>query len=291
LLKKRHKCSNALLVDFISLLYIIVPDAKEKIPKSLFEIRKLLKIADEKKQSTSSILFPPPSSTITICQSCETISQSTNKCSNSECSEHVQFKLNPYTYTYFNIRRQIEQILQRETKIYFQKTISLPTISSQSSILMDITDGEIYHEFLSKLAITDCHYLTLTLSTDGVQIGTSTEKSLWLITITINEIKKSERFLLHNVIIGGINSCFKKPSRHIMKMMIDPIVKELKELEDPKCCYIKSLNNRFEMYCVHLLGSVNDKPATALLHNIAEPTAAYGCSRCEIKGMKSLSNH
>ncbi|CAF1622336.1 unnamed protein product [Rotaria sordida] len=167
----------------------------------------------------------------------------------------------------------------------FNETSTSTGTSSPSCILTDIKDGRIYQDFLSKmnLNLPDCHYITLTLSTDGVQIGTSTEKSLWLITLTINEIQQTERFALHNVIIGGINSCFKKPSRGIMRIMIDPIVKELKELENPKCCYINSLNDAFEMYCVHLLGSTNDKPATALLQNIAEPTAAYGCSRCEIK--------
>ncbi|CAF4238175.1 unnamed protein product [Rotaria socialis] len=290
LLKKRHKCSNALLEDLISLLYAIIPDAKTKIPKSLFEIRKLLKIIDDKKQLTLSTSLPPRSSTIVVFQLCEMIAQSTDKCSNIDCSENIGFKLKPYTYTYFNIRRQIEQILQRETKINFQTTSSLSTASSSSSILTDVKDGRIYHDFLSKINIPDCHYITLTLSTDGVQIGTSTEKSLWLITLTINEINKSERLSLHNVIIGGINSCFKNPSRQIMRIMINPIVKELKELESPKGCYIKSLNNKFELYCVHLLKSTNDKPATALLQNIAEPTAAYGCSRCEIKGKTTLSN-
>ncbi len=306
-----------MLLDFISLLYIIIPDAQEKIPKSLFEIRKLLKITENKNQSTLSEASPSSSSTITICQSCEMVVKSTNNCSNIQCSQHIGFKLKPYTYTYFNIRRQIEQILQRETKIRFQKASSssipespppptapiaavpvptapvptaplLPTAPPPSSVLTDIKDARIYRDFLSKVAINDCHYITLTLSTDGVQIGTSTEKSLWLITLTINEIEKSDRFLLHNVIVGGINNCFKKPSRQIMRIMIDPIVQELKQLENPKFCYIKSLNNKFEMYCVHLLGSTNDKPATALLQNIPEPNAAFGCSRCEIKGMKSL---
>ena len=138
------------------------------------------------------------------------------------------------------------------------------------------------------MAINDCHHITLTLSTDGVQKETSSTKSLWLITLTINEIEKSDRFLLHNVIIGGINNCFKKLSRQVMRIMIDPTVQELKELGNPKCCYIKSMNNKLEMYCVHLFGSTNDKPATALLQNMPEPNAAYGCSRCDIKGMRSL---
>jgi hypothetical protein len=275
-------------MDFISLLYIIIPNAEEKIPKSIFEIRKLLKIIDNKKKTTPSTSQPSLSSTITICQLCDRIAQSTDKCSNINCSERAGFKLKPYTYTSFNLRRQIEQILQRETKINFQNSSSLTSSSSSlcSHVLKDIKDGQIYQNFLLRMNVPDCHYITLTLSTDGVQIGTSTEKSLWITTLTINEIQLSERFLLHNVIIGGINNCFKKPSRRVMGIMINPIVEELKGLQSPKCCYIKSLNNEFEMYSIHLLGSTNDKPATALLQNIAEPTAAYGCSRCEIKGIK-----
>ena len=110
-------------------------------------------------------------------------------------------------------------------------------------------------------------------------------RSLWLITLTINEIKHSEQFLLHNVIIDGINSCYKKPIHRIMKIIIDPIVEQLKDLQNPKVCYMKSLNNRLELYCAHLLGSINDKPATVLTQNIAEPTAAYNCSCCAIKGI------
>lgn len=282
LLKKRHKCSNALLEDIISLLHIIVIDAEKNIPKSLFEIRKLLKIYENKKNSKSS-MPSSTSTTITICQSCEQITESVDNCSNKECSEHVGFKLNPYTYTYFNIRRQLEQILQREIKIDFQT----PSSSSSPSILTDIKDGQIYQNFLSKINISDCYHITFTFSTDDVQIGTSTAKSLWVTTLTINEVKQSECFLLHNVIIGGINSCFKKPTRRIMQIMIDRIVKELKDLQNPKGCYIKALNNKFELYSAHLLGSVNDKPATALIQNTPEPTDAYGCSKCEVKGIKA----
>ncbi len=292
MLKKRHKCSNALLIDIISLLYVIIPNAEEKIPKSIFEMRRLLKIINSKKQVTPSTLSSSPSSTITICQLCEKIAESDDKCSNVQCSERGGFQMKPYIYTYFNIRRQLEQIIQREPKINFQTTSSSPlpssssTTTSSSSVLRDTKDGRIYQNFISRIDIPGCHYITLTLSTDGVQIGTSTEKSLWIITLTINEIQLSERFLLHNVIIGGINSCFKKPSREIMTIMIQPIVEELKQLQSPKCSYIKAFDGQFEIYCAHLLGSTNDKPATALLQNIAEPTAAYGCSRCEIKGMK-----
>ena len=39
LIEGRHKCSNALIEDFISLLRNIIVDAEEKTPKSLFESR------------------------------------------------------------------------------------------------------------------------------------------------------------------------------------------------------------------------------------------------------------
>jgi hypothetical protein len=117
---------------------------------------------------------------------------------------------------------------------------------------------------------------------DGVQIGLKSTKSLWLITLTINEIDVKRRFLLHNVIIGGINSCFKKPTRKIMSQMIEPIVQQLQILEHGAIC---GIDDETFVYKAFLLGSINDKPANSLLQNIPEPNSAFGCSKCEIQGI------
>lgn len=118
------------------------------------------------------------------------------------------------------------------------------------------------------------------ISADGVQLGLNSTKSLWLVTLSINEINVKHRFLLNNIIIGGVNACYKKPTRKIMNLMIEPIVKQLQLLEQGGVCEI---NSEMMMYRVFLLGSINDKPANSLVQNIPEPNAAFGCSKCEIQ--------
>lgn len=118
------------------------------------------------------------------------------------------------------------------------------------------------------------------LLADGVQLGLNSTKSLWIVTITVNEIDVKHRFLLNNVIVAGINSCYKKPTRKIMSMMIQPIVQQLQGLEQGGICEII---DEISTYKVFLLGSINDKPANALVQNIPEPNAGFGCSKCELQ--------
>lgn len=61
--------------------------------------------------------------------------------------------------------------------------------------------------------------------------------------------------------------------------MMQPIVQQLEDLEQGGVCEILSETNAYKIF---LLGSINDKPANALVQNIPEPHAAFGCSKCEI---------
>ncbi|CAF2053857.1 unnamed protein product [Rotaria magnacalcarata] len=279
LIKRRHKCTNELIIDIIQLLMKIVPDPTI-IPTSIYEIRKLLNINARRNKEDKQL-----STTVIICQSCETIQVSNKKCSKRECNSQQDYLRKPYTYTWFNIQQQFEEIVTREKKLAFPSNTNT---TSPPTSLTDITDGRLYRHFLNNEISDDVTILfTLSLSTDGVQIGLKSTKSLWLITLTINEIDVKNRFLLHNVVIGGINSCLKKPTRRIMSLMIEPIVQQLQRLEQGAIC---QFDDETLIYKVFLLGSINDKPANSLLQNIPEPNAAFGCSKCEIQGITTLSN-
>ncbi|CAF5216705.1 unnamed protein product, partial [Rotaria magnacalcarata] len=199
LIKRRHKCTNELIIDIIQLLMKIVPDPTI-IPTSIYEIRKLLNINARRNKEDKQL-----STTVIICQSCETIQVSNKKCSKRECNSQQDYLRKPYTYTWFNIQQQFEEIVTREQKLTFPSNTNT---TSPPTSLTDITDGRLYRHFLNNEISDDVTILfTLSLSTDGVQIGLKSTKSLWLITLTINEIDVKNRFLLHNVVIGGINSC------------------------------------------------------------------------------------
>lgn len=88
--------------------------------------------------------------------------------------------------------------------------------------------------------------------------------------------------LLLSVTVFGISVGRKKPSRSIMQKMLDPIVRQLKKLQQPNVYQIS--NSSFEVLRVYLIGICNDKPANSLVQNQPEPNAMHGCSKCEIEG-------
>ncbi|CAF4938290.1 unnamed protein product [Rotaria sp. Silwood1] len=126
------------------------------------------------------------------------------------------------------------------------------------------------------------NFISLTCNIDGVAVYTSSEQSMWTFTACINELKRTIRFSMENIIVLAISVGRKKPSRVIMQKMLSPIVLRLKELQKPKL-YQVSVNS-YEMLRVYLIGISNYKPANSLVQNQPEPNALYGCSKCEIAG-------
>ena len=69
-----------------------------------------------------------------------------------------------------------------------------------------------------------------------------------------------------------------------MQAMLKCIIDELKVLENEHVYLVKGLENQMIKLKVFLIGASCDKPAQAIVQNVAEPIGKYGCGRCEIKG-------
>ena len=76
----------------------------------------------------------------------------------------------------------------------FQKT-------KQIDIIEDITDGEIYLDFLKKEAIGQ--NFSFSLFTDGISICDKSSITVWPILFIINEIPKEKRYCIDQMIIAG----------------------------------------------------------------------------------------
>ncbi|CAF3408645.1 unnamed protein product, partial [Rotaria sp. Silwood2] len=222
-----------------------------------------------------------------ICQKCERISLSHVRCTHNNCDNHEKYETKPYTYIYFNVHHQLQQIFCREENIKCYSLQKEPSIN----VMRDVNDGQVYSRLLREVNMNEMNnIMTFIMNVDGIAIGNNTEESLWVITCTINEIKRSERFKIHNSIIAGVCSCYKKPTRTIMQLLLKPIVEQLVELEKPHLFQMKAYNNNYKMIQMYLIGTCNDKPATSLVQNSPEPIAKFGCSRCELPGETTLSN-
>jgi hypothetical protein len=127
------------------------------------------------------------------------------------------------------------------------------------------------------------------MNADGIQVSNNSTASLWISTLTINEIKRTERFKLKHIIVTGIISATSKPTRVQMQSFLSPMVDELLVLEQGTFFEMKGLNYSVTKYLTYFLtGSCSDKSAQSLVQGISKITGAYGCGGCggcEIKGI------
>ncbi len=78
----------------------------------------------------------------------------------------------------------------------------------------------------------DKRFLNFTLNVDGIQVAKSSNKSVWMFTLVLNELPRAERFKQQNLIVAAIAYCDHKPSRLQMQVILQTLVYQLKHLEN-----------------------------------------------------------
>ena len=232
-------------------------------------------------------LLLPDSSTpyfvncVNICPVCCLKSASSSHCDNTDCGQSRSYSHPPIQSMIIPILSQLRDILARTSSLTFEHQHR--TASSPDDVIRDIYHGEVYRKIA---ADEPGKFLTLIMNIDGVQISKSSSSSLWIVTFAINEIHRNERFKMKNIIVGGVLSTSSKPSRDQIRVFLEPIVKELRQLERGESYEVKHMwSDQLLFLKTFLIASCCDKPAQSLVQGISEPTGAYGCGRCEIQGL------
>jgi hypothetical protein len=216
-----------------------------------------------------------------ICPACKKASDNTFTCSNDSCKWLFAPPATMPNYFYtFDILDQISSILATTDDLI----LPMCTKRTRHSMLpmKDIVHGNLYYKLLNE---ETGPFLTLTMSTDGVQPFNGTEKSIWPVTFVINEIDRRKRFCFQNLILGGIWPGPNKPKRSEMSALLQTIVDQLKQLEKGVAFECRSNHTYItQTLKIFLICACMDKPAQSLTQNLPEPIALYGCGRCEIRG-------
>jgi hypothetical protein len=265
-LKTRHCLSTVCINDICSLLCTLnVPNS----PRTWFQVKRAFNRSNIDREKNW------------ICPNCKKASDNTFVCSNDNCNWHFTPPAPmPNSFYTFNVIEQLGSILATTDDLILPaRTRSTPYFTLR---MADITDGNRYNKILNEEPTS---FLTLTMNTDGIQPFNCSEKSIWPVTFVINEIKRKKRFCFQNLILGGIWPGPTKPKRFEMAAFLEKIVEQLKELEKGFLFECRSNTGHYTQYLkVFLICSCLDKPAQALVQNLPEPTAQYGCGRCEIRG-------
>lgn len=259
----RHNLTRACVDDICQLFTTL---GVKNSPKSFANIQRLLKNNEVDTKAKE----------YTICNQCNTLSTKATQCQNDSCSQHLSYKQKPIDLLVFPLASQLRTILLNSKTNFTQ-------LNADEDKLADITDGDRYRQIKQDQA---GRFFTLTLNVDGVQVSKSSNKSVWIFTFSVNELFRSDRYKIKNLLVGAVASGRGKPSRQQMQIMLQTLVHQLKHLENGMIVRLGSQNEEFVRF--FLISACCDKPAQALVQNIAEPIGASGCGRCTIKGKQRL---
>ncbi|CAF4297275.1 unnamed protein product, partial [Rotaria magnacalcarata] len=264
ILKVRHRLTTMAISDICRLLRLLdVPNA----PKSFSAVKRLIE------QEATDKIKPD---VLNICHSCNSVFKRT--CDNQKCQSNSQQIRSP-NFLKFLLKDQIQLILESENN--FTLYSQLPSLSNDH--IAEIQHADWYRSVAENE--DGSNFITLLLNVDGIAMSGSSDNSLWIFTFIINEIKRSDRYKLQNCILGGVWPGPKKPSREQIYAMLKSMTDELQLLENENVYIVRALGNQMIKLKVFLIGSTCDKPAQAIVQNIAEPIGKYGCGRCEIPGI------
>lgn len=190
MLKKKHKCTNSLIVDILALLRSL---RVTKIPSSWQRLKSCL-MANNKNLSKNEQLIEQ---TIYFCPQCEVESNDPTKCTNQKCPYFVSTPIRPHKFLLLNIHQQIVQILNSIN----HHDLELSTLINESDSMTDIRDGHVYCEINRSLQNEYHHlFISLVCNIDGAAVYTSSEQSMWTIIGCINEIRRQIRFDIDKII-------------------------------------------------------------------------------------------
>lgn len=137
--------------------------------------------------------------TLYFCPECGSESNDRIKCTNQSCSYNLNMLMPLHTCMIMNIKEQIEQVL----RLIGHDDLQLPTArcGNPCMSMTDIQDGRVYRKVVDYLKDESSrNFITLTCNIDGISIYTSSEQSVWMFTACINEIKRTLRFSINNII-------------------------------------------------------------------------------------------
>ncbi|CAF1457563.1 unnamed protein product [Rotaria sordida] len=130
------------------------------------------------------------------------------------CEEQILFG-----NEFFNMESSTMSTRDYDEIIDHRNDLHLPADKYRNSkkSMTDIQDGHVYTNILHSLENErQSKFISLTCNIDGAAVYTSSEQSMWTFTACINELKRTIRFSIENIIVLAISVGRKKPSRIIM---------------------------------------------------------------------------
>lgn len=201
-------------------------------------------------------------------------------CKNPSCKV-LNVSTNPKKWRYFvsfDVVPQLEALLNKNGVMEQLVNPKERINQHNDNIIRDVYDGEMYKKFVANFCVSnDIRYLSFTFNTDGIALYSSSNGSIWLILLMVNELPPVLR--MQNLLIGGLWFGNDHP---IMDLFISSIVKQLDNMSNGFQLKIHGNVLDFQAY---VIAACVDSGARGSVQGIATHSGYFSCNWCLIPGL------
>ena len=197
------------------------------------------------------------------------------------------------TFCYIPLKDQIEKLVKRPNFLPLcEKWRERDNIAERFGIMEDIYDGAVWHDFMCLdcsgepvAFLSNPNNLLLSLNVDWFQPYERTQYSVGAMYLVVNNLPRSQRFKLNNVILVGVIPGPNEPKltmNSYLEFLVDELLDMFHGFWVEADCFAGGLKFvRVALGCISC-----DIPATRKILGFASHSAAMGCSKC-MKRFKS----
>lgn len=181
----------------------------------------------------------------------------------------VNIKTSKVKFVTFNVESELNEVLERnKDNLIFQRA------KLDDFPIRDVFDAEWNRKIYAEVG----EFISLFMSTDGVQAFNSTKNSLWPIFVIVNNIAPHLRFRMENIICLG----FFYGNNLNMVEYLESFAKDLDAINSGNGMYTKDHQN-LKVFCV---GASLDSVAKPKVINMKMFNGFCSCPYCYILGVR-----
>jgi hypothetical protein len=213
------------------------------------------------------------------CPVCENLvvgdDDNTTLCICTTCNENYQKKQlmdKGNFFIHLPLAPQLARLLQRD-EIYSSLSYRFTRATANPDAIEDIYDGTMYRSLGNGLLMQNPNAISLTFSTDGLPLFSSSNYSIWPLQAIVNELPPKLR--KENILLFGIWFGPQKPS---MNTFLEPFVDEMRELYENGVPW-----QRHEEVVISKVIACScpcDSVARCQVQNIKQFNGEFGCTWC-----------
>lgn len=178
-----------------------------------------------------------------------------------------------------DLRHQIELLLKaKNIRTAYVQSVNSRKGTQQYSYINDIHNDELYKKVIARLA----YVVNYNVSTDGAPLGHKTKRSIWPLSVILNDLPPKIRF--ENVLLAGIMIVKHEPTPKLMNLYLTTFVEQANALSEKGISVSMTFGSDQTTFTPTTLCFSTDSVARALIQWRVQYNGYFGCSYCYQKG-------